>query len=207
MTAAQQAAFRNGTIQPAGQNEGRSRVAWYSHELNTTYSTERFKAVAGLYYYNEKGSSRSLVLDSPTIDQDRGVDAWAVFGQGTYTLDNGVGFTLGVRHTEETADFTQFFRLQAAAPQSDKKTFKSNTPNVGVTWQITPDILTYASFTKGFKSGGFNPVPPANSIGGGQTGRPVPYNPENVDSTEVGLKLTTLGQRLRVNAAAFQAKY
>lgn len=200
-------AFQNGSLRPPGQDEGRSRVAWYSHELNTTYSTERFKAVAGLYYYNEKGSSRSLVADSPTIDQDRGVDAWAVFGQGTYTLDSGLGFTLGIRHTEETADFTQFYRLQAAAPQSDSKTFKSNTPKFGITWQITPDILTYASFTKGFKSGGFNPVPPANSIGGGQTGRPVPYNPENVDSTEVGAKVTAFDRRVRVNVAAFQAKY
>jgi iron complex outermembrane receptor protein len=207
VTAAQQAAFRNGTIMPAGQNEGRSSVKWYSHELNTTYSTDRFKAVAGLYFYNEKGSSRSLVLESPTIDMDRGVDAWAVFGQGTYSLVNGVGFTLGIRHTEERADFTQYYRLQLAAPQSDSKVFKANTPKFGVDWQITPDILTYASFTKGFKSGGFNPVAPASSIGAGQIGRPVPYNPENVASSEIGLKLTTLGQRLRVNLAAFQAKY
>jgi iron complex outermembrane receptor protein len=202
-----QQAFLNNTLRPAGENEGRSLVKWYSHEFNATYSTDRFKAVAGVYLYNEKGSSRALAFDSPTIDQDRGVDAWAVFGQGTYTLDNGVGFTLGIRHTEETADFTQFYRLQLAAPQSDSKVFKANTPKFGITWQITPDILTYVSYTKGFKSGGFNPVPPANSIGGGQIGRPVPYNPENVESSEAGLKLTMLDRRLRVNAAAFQAKY
>ena len=36
VTAAQQLAFRTGTLAPAGPNEGRSHVSWYSHELNTT---------------------------------------------------------------------------------------------------------------------------------------------------------------------------
>jgi iron complex outermembrane recepter protein len=207
LTRAAQIAYETNTAAPAGANEGRSRVTWYSHELNTTYATERIKGVAGLYYYNEKGSSRSFALSSPTIDQDRAVDAWAAYAQATYTFENGVGLTAGIRHTEETADFTQYYRLQLAAPQSDSKTFKANTPKIGINWQVTDDILTYASFTKGFKSGGFNPVPPANSIGGGQIGRPVPYNPENVDSYEIGGKFTLFDRRLRVNLAAFRAEY
>jgi len=204
---AAQIAYENGTEAPAGANEGRARVEWYSHELNSTYSTERLKGVAGLYYYNEKGSSRSIALDSPTIDQDRGVDAWAVYAQGTYTLDNGLGFTVGARHTEETADFTQYYRLQLAEPQSDSTTFKANTVKLGVNWQLTDDFLAYASYTEGFKAGGFNPVPPANSIGGGQIGRPVPYDPENVESYEIGGKVTLLDRRLRMNLAVFRAEY
>jgi iron complex outermembrane receptor protein len=207
LTRAAQVAYETGTEAPAGANEGRSSVKYYSHELNSTYSTGRIKGVVGLYYYNEKGASRSIALDSPTIDQDRGVDTWAAFAQGTYTLDNGLGFTLGIRHTEETADFTQYYRLQLATPQSDTKTFKANTPKFGINWQITDDILTYASYTKGFKSGGFNPVPPANSIGGGQIGRPVAYNPENVESYEIGGKFTLFDRRVRLNLAAFRADY
>jgi iron complex outermembrane recepter protein len=207
LSRAAQVAYENGTEAPAGANEGRARVAWYSHELNTTYSTERIKGVVGLYYYNEEGISRSFASDSPTIDMDRGVDAWAAYAQGTYTLDNGLGFTVGARHTEETADFTQYYRLQLADPQSDSKTFSADTIKLGVNWQITDDFLTYASYTEGFKSGGFNPVPPANSIGGGQIGRPVPYDPENVESYEIGGKITLLDQRLRFNLAVFRAEY
>jgi len=207
LTRAAQVAYETGTEAPAGANEGRARVEWYSHELNSTYSTERIKGVVGLYSYNEEGSSRSFALDSPTIDQDRGVDAWAAYAQGTYTLDNGIGFTAGVRHTEEKADFTQYYRLQLAAPQSDSKTFKDDTVKLGINWQLTDDILTYASYTEGFKAGGFNPVPPANSIGGGQIGRPVPYDPENVESYEVGGKFTMLDKRLRLNVALFRAEY
>jgi iron complex outermembrane receptor protein len=207
LSRAAQVAFENGTEAPAGANDGRARVQWYSHELNSTYSTERIKGVAGLYYYNEKGSSRAFALDSPTIDQDRGVEAWAAYAQGTYTLENGLGFTIGARHTHEKADFTQYYRLQLAEPQSDSKTFSANTVKLGVNWQITDDFLTYASYTEGFKAGGFNPVPPANSIGGGQIGRPVPYDPENVESYEIGGKATLLDKRLRVNVAVFRAEY
>ncbi|MEO7773390.1 MAG: TonB-dependent receptor [Steroidobacteraceae bacterium] len=207
LTRAAQIAFETNTQAPAGANEGRSRVTWQSQEINSTYTAGHVKGVAGVYYYTEDGAARSLALDSPTIDQDRGVDAWAAFAQGTYTFDNGIGLTAGIRHTEEKATFTQFFRLQAAAPQSDNKTFKANTPKFGINWQVTDDFLTYASYTKGFKSGGFNPVPPANSIGGGQTGRPIAYDPENVESIEIGGKITLLDRRVRLNVAAFRAEY
>lgn len=207
LSRAAQDAYWNGTEAPAGANEGRQRVEWYSHELNTTYTTENIKGVVGLYYYNEEGMSRSFANDSPTIDMDRGVDAWAIYAQGTYTFDNGLGFTVGARHTEEKASLTQYYRLQIAEPQYEQKTFRDDTIKLGVNWQITDDFLTYASYTQGFKSGGFNPVPPANSIGGGQMGRPVPYDPEYVDSYEVGAKLTMLDQTLRFNIAVFRAEY
>lgn len=207
LTRAAQVAYENGTEAPAGANEGRARVEWYSHELNSTYTTERIKGVVGLYYYNEEGMSRSFALDSPTIDMDRGVDAWAAYAQGTYTLDNGLGFTVGVRHTEEKAELTQYYRLQAAEPQFQEKTFRDDTVKLGINWQITDDFLTYASYTEGFKAGGFNPVPPANSIGGGEMGRPVPYDPEYVESYEIGGKITLLDQRLRMNIALFRAEY
>src|SRR5690606_25412249 len=161
---------------------------WFSHELNTTYTTDRIKAVVGLYHYTEDGMSRAFALDSPTIDMDRGVDAWAAYAQGTYTLDNGLGFTLGVRHTEEKAELTQYYRPQAESRQYQTKPVSDGTRRLGVNWQITDDFLTYASYTEGFKAGGFNPLPPANSIGGGEMGRPVPYDPEYVESYEVGGK-------------------
>ena len=83
-------------------------------------------------------------------------------------------------------------------PQSDSKLFKGNTPKFGVDWQITPDILAYVSFTQGFKAGGFNPVPPANSIGGGQTGRPVPITPRTSAATRSAPRLHDARPALQV---------
>lgn len=208
ITAAAQATG-DGRLNAGASGEGRSRDEFYSQELNATYTTERLKGVVGLFYFDEEGSSRSLSnTGSATIDQDRGTEASAVFGQGTYTIGRGVGVTAGIRWTREVADFTQFFRLVLAAPQSDSKKFTGTSPKLGVNWQITPDLLTYASWTKGFKSGGFNPVPPnANTGVPGQLGRPTPYGEEKVDSYEIGMKFTTADGRLRLNVAAYQAEY
>src|SRR5690606_23055401 len=60
---------------------------------------------------------------------------------------------------------------------------------------------TYASYSRSFKSGGFNTrynAAPANNL-------PVPFDQEKVTSYEIGAK-TNIG-RLRLNLAAFQAEY
>jgi iron complex outermembrane receptor protein len=207
-TQAGQQAFWSGTQAPAGTNQGRTRSEWLSQEINATYTGDRLKGVVGVYYYDEEGMSRALSLDSPTIDQDREVEAWAAFAQGTYNITESFGVTAGLRYTHEEAGFTQFFRLQNNLPQSDSKTFTATTPKFGVNWQISPNIMTYASYTRGFKSGGFNPVPPnANTGVPDRIGAPTPYDPEEVDSYEVGAKFMSADRSVRLNVAIFQAEY
>jgi iron complex outermembrane recepter protein len=198
----------DGTLNIGASGEGRSSDEFYSQELNATFTGDRFKGVFGLFYFDEEGQSRSRSATSATIDQDRGTEAFAVFGQGTYTIGRGVSLTVGDRWTHEKADFTQFYRLIVQAPQSDTKTFTGTSPKLGVNWQINEDALAYASWTKGFKSGGFNPIPPnANTGVPGQQGRPTPYGEERVDSYEIGLKFTSPGGRVRLNVAAYHAEY
>jgi iron complex outermembrane receptor protein len=189
-------------------NEGRTRDVYYTQEFTGTYTSDKLKGVVGLYYINEKGQSRSTTADSPTIDQDRNTEASAAFAQGTYYVAGGVGLTAGIRYTREKAEFTQFYRQLLGVSQTASKTFTSTTPKLGVNWQATENLLTYASFTKGFKSGGFNPIPPnANTGVVGQIGAPTPYDPENVKSYELGAKWTTLEGKLRINVAAYRAEY
>lgn len=209
VTAAMQAAKDRGDpVNTPSSNEGRTKSTFFTQEINATLVTQRLKGVAGLYYIDEDGGSRSTTANSPTIDQDRKTEAVAAFVQGTYTVGAGVGLTAGIRYTEERADFTQFYRLQLGTPQTAHKTFKSTTPKLGVNWQASDNLLTYASWTKGFKSGGFNPIPPSANTGTpGVIGSPTPYNPEKVDSYEVGIKYTTLDRRFRINAAAYRAEY
>lgn len=208
-TLAQQAAKDRGEDPIAtSPNEGTSRSEFYTQEFNATYTGDRLKGVAGLYYINEEGQSRAVASGSPTTDMDRSTKASAVFAQGTYTIGAGVGVTAGVRYTREEAEFTQFFRTQLNVAQSASKTFTSTTPKVGINWQAAPNFLAYASWTQGFKSGGFNPIPPNADTGvPDQIGAPTPYNPEDVDSYEVGFKYTTPDKRFRFNVAAYRAEY
>jgi iron complex outermembrane receptor protein len=67
-------------------------------------------------------------------------------------------------------------------------------------FDFTDDVYGYARYSRGFRSGGIN-------------GRPVQlslvqdYDPEYLDSIELGLKSLLADRRLRLNAAAFYNKY
>lgn len=87
-------------------------------------------------------------------------------------------------------------------PTAERKTSaKEFTPAVTVDYKVTGDILAYASYSKGFKSGGFTqrvfpPEPVTPSFG-----------PEFVDTYEIGLKTELFDRRVRLNTAAFYADY
>lgn len=177
-----------------------------SQEFNAAYDSERLKGVVGVYYFN--GDSRSLEeLTMPPRDIHRDTDAAAVYAQGTYKLTDTVGFTGGLRYTYEQTKVTQFFYTQRDYSQSAKEDWTAFTPKIGLEWQIDESLMAYASFTKGFKSGGFNAIAPNTNTGTGAEGAPIAYDPEKVKSYEAGLKYQSADNRFRLNGALFWAEY
>ena len=78
---------------------------------------------------------------------------------------------------------------------------KEWTPAISADYKITDDILVYASYSKGFKNGGFTQrVFPAEQVA-------PEFRPEFVESYELGLKTELLDRRLRLNFAAFMSNY
>src|SRR5699024_1536988 len=69
-------------------------------------------------------------------------------------------------------------------------------PSIGVEYDITADMLLYATYSKGFKAGGFS-----------ATSTPSTFGPEEVDAFEVGLKSRLLDNTLELNVAAFYMEY
>jgi iron complex outermembrane receptor protein len=80
-------------------------------------------------------------------------------------------------------------------------TARQFTPSVTLDYKPWEDVLTYASYSRGFKSGGFTqrvfPPEPATPS----------FSPEYVKSYEVGVKIEGLDRRLRWNSAAFYSDY
>jgi iron complex outermembrane recepter protein len=94
-----------------------------------------------------------------------------------------------------------------------KKTFKQFEPKVSLSYNFNPDASVYASWGKGFKSGGFNPIGSREALIGAAASIGLPassvyvqdvYDKEVSESYEIGTKLRFLDQRLSVNAAVFQ---
>jgi iron complex outermembrane receptor protein len=73
-----------------------------------------------------------------------------------------------------------------------------------VEFHAADDVMVYASYSKGFKTGGWttrysNPVQQAQAEPG--------FKPEEADSYEMGLKSQLLGNRLQMNVAGFYTEY
>ncbi len=161
---------------------------------------------------------------------DQTVNSYAVFGQANYEIASGLRLTLGGRYTTERKRFASdtldvglfgcFDPAFAAANPicaggannpftntavdfRDKLKSSNFSPKVGLDYKFSDDVFAYASWTRGFKSGGYNgratdSTPKAD--GGNLVG---PYKDETVDSFELGVKTDLLDRRLRANVALF----
>ncbi|HWU03451.1 MAG TPA: TonB-dependent receptor [Novosphingobium sp.] len=72
---------------------------------------------------------------------------------------------------------------------------------VGLSYKVTPDVMLYAKYARGYKSAGFNLTPVTAQVialGGGQS-----VKGETADNFEAGIKSDWLGHRLTVNLAAY----
>ena len=97
------------------------------------------------------------------------------------------------------ATYTDPVTGETNVPFTGKEDWSKFTPRVGLSYDIENGMV-YASYSEGFRSGGFNGrnTAPANSG---------PYDPEKVKSFEVGAKTTWMDSRLQLNVSAFFVDY
>ena len=71
---------------------------------------------------------------------------------------------------------------------------------LGVEYQWTQQLMTYAQWSTGFRGGGVNPRPFIPQ-------QEVPFGTENLRATEIGLKSDLFDNHLRLNVAGFFNQY
>lgn len=158
------------------------------------------------------------------------VESYAAFAHTTFAITDQLSLVAGLRYTEErkdqsfdffldnTAGVFSFFGfppiiLPTLSPNNPFLTIPTDysgkwnklTPKVGLEYKPNDDVLLYASYSQGFKSGGFNGRPSPNATGGFNAIQA--YDPETLDAYEVGFKTDLANNRLRVNGAAFYSIY
>jgi iron complex outermembrane recepter protein len=107
----------------------------------------------------------------------------------------------GVTTFDGTApDGTPNTVLGTVAPPLGSKSWNNVGWKLGLDYKATDDVLLYGYWARGFKSGGFTGrIGVASDLG--------PYNPEEVDTFEIGMKADFLDNRLRTNLSAFYTNY
>ena len=138
----------------------------------------------------------------------------AGFTQGTYDVTDKLAVTLGLRVTSERKFVNYLINTERAGVIGgnarrtgetdfrfdDSARFHDLSPLANLSYQLTDDFLTYATFSRAFKSGGFN----------GRANAPLlaaKIDDENLTSYEIGFKSKWLDNRLIFNAAGFYSKY
>ncbi|MGB3807700.1 MAG: TonB-dependent receptor [Erythrobacter sp.] len=164
---------------------------------------EGLSGVAGLFYWNN-----DYQLDQVTTlpggaqanpQTDHSTESYAVFADFDVSLTDRLRLSLGARYSWDEKEFTR--TLAPGAVFSNSDSWEEFTPRVSLDYDLSEDHLIYASYARGYRAGGFNGR--ANSASAVATS----YEPETVDSYELGLKNTFLNGDLIVNLAAFYSKY
>ncbi len=173
--------------------------------------------VGGYYFdssYSLDQTTRSILFGPLTQFQnvDHKSESYAVFGDAKIKPTDRFTIGLGARYTEDkksiTTNLGQFAGFDGPCPAAvapatlcgDSASFGKFTFRVSADYEVADDKLVYATFSRGFRSGGF--VGRAASLNALQA-----YRPETVDAYEIGLKADWLNRTLRTNFAIFQTDY
>jgi outer membrane receptor protein involved in Fe transport len=172
---------------------------------------DRLDYTVGIYYFEQDVEQFYHVrFQGTSIQRSRGIvdhRTWSVFAQGDWQFVPNIFFTAGGRYTWEKKEAeiarTPECTIDLVCTLTDvgDTTWKNFSPKLGLSWRATEDVLLYASWTKGFRSGGYN----IRTTGVNES--PGPYDEEVVKALEAGVKSDLLGGRARINAAVFHNKY
>lgn len=124
------------------------------------------------------------------------VEAWAAYANVNVSMNEQWSLTLGARYSDESRTKQDIFEAFMNPQTTDYRgEWDDFSPTVRVEWSRDSEMMLYAGYSSGFKSGG-------GSLGQIQG----LVNPETVDSYEIGMKASLFDRRVALNAAAFYAR-
>lgn len=172
----------------------------------------KLKWLAGLYFFTENGEDNVYVplggipflnLDQLNIVSNQ---SYAAFTQMSYNLTEDFSVTAGLRYTKENKDYRPVhLDLVSGAllvpDDTAELDITDTSPRFGIEYRWNENFFTYASVSKGFKSGGFtgrtvDPQPAAR-----------PFKPEKVWAYELGFKSDLADGNVRLNGAVYYTDY
>lgn len=212
-----------------------------SQEVQLLVDAGPLNGMIGAYYLDATADTLFDVrlfttLNGLTAFTNAAVDTetYAVFGDFTYDFSDQFSLSVGGRYTWDTrtANILRQNYLGGGSPFfggagvpfgaastnfSGKRSFNKFTPRVSVSFKPTPDHNIYASYSQGFKGGGFDPrgvganAPDLNGNGirgeNDEVAAFLSFRPESVDSYEVGYKGNLFDGGLTFALAGFYADY
>lgn len=131
----------------------------------------------------------------------RGItNSFAIYGQATIPIVEGVRFTAGGRYTHDKRTAVYLYHIQSQGFTGDPDTYRKGWNSFTYKGQLEADLssntMMYGGISTGYKAGGFDIAYPPN-----------PYRPEKLTAYQAGLKGQFFDRALRVNVEAFHYDY
>lgn len=204
-----------------------------TQELQLNYNADNLSVVGGLYYYkgNASGAFDVLLGAFDFVGGDGQFNALtagnvdttslAAYIHASYDINEQLSLTLGGRYTRDDKDATVYkasqkvngtssrlggetlLTLAVATDYSNDDSWSQFSPRISLDYRINDEVMVYGSYSEGFKSGGFDMRGDATKLPSTKDG----YNPETVETWEIGTKSELFDNRVRLNAAVFYSDY
>ncbi|MFM2372235.1 MAG: hypothetical protein RIS85_1957 [Pseudomonadota bacterium] len=205
----------------------RQHYEQWSQELRAAGKLfDGFDYVVGAYYFKSKYDltqwSRVFAFDpnTPPTKFDLNsqhvegrTESYAFFGDFNWQLADTVRLSFGGRWSHDNKQLFNGFaggklidpnnvtRTQFVPVGTGNADFTKFTPKVGLDWRPNNDLMVYASWSRGYRSGGFSPRAATAATAS------TPFQPETVDAYEIGAKFAAFDRKLEINLAGYVSDY
>jgi iron complex outermembrane receptor protein len=205
----------DGTTQPFIKINNSEYDRQLTQEVNlTSNSKSRLQWVlGGFYMWDSAGAQPDTVTGIYTFGNNGSIQntnnvrlsSISAFAEGTYAIDPDTHVIAGIRYTNDdrklfasVASYNGNINATTVSnPVTDRHTFNQATWRLSVDHRFTPQIMAYASYNRGFRSGSYIAASATN-------GGAIPLlTPERVDAFEGGIKTDLFDRRVRLNVAGY----
>lgn len=181
----------------------------FSQEFNLNAKLfDRLDTVVGLYYMEENfdqapdvhfpqgflfNNIRTPFVVRNILNED--TTSKAIFADATYSITDDFRILGGIRYTEDEKEVEQsifYGALTFCNSLPGKLSYSSTTGRAGVQYDVSDSVTAYATWQSGFKAGGFN-----------VSGCGDDFDPEELDSYEIGIKGTLFDRRVTFALSGF----
>lgn len=218
---------------PAQLCEGNQNVYTkvHSQEIRLHSELSQLYLISGLFFLEESIRQDNFVdifrdfralpqlsafAAATTYDNQIDIDSISAFFHGEYSVNEKVTLTAGLRYSDESTKYQARSVINIARQEGDQ--IGLNIPGWNVvgdvkddslsgklafTYQVSPQLSNFVSFSRGFKSGGYNGA----NFSSEAEARQSSYGPETLNAYEVGSRINWDTQKVKLNLAAFYYDY
>lgn len=162
--------------------------------------------IIGAFYFHDASAYDPLTIGGTALG-GRVIDRFARqvttsysgFAQATFEILPETHLIAGIRYTSDKRRITGVDLVNGVAgtPVDQRATFSKPTWKISLDHKFSEDIMGYAQYSRGFKSGVFSAAAPTTPA----------VRPEIVDAFELGLKTDLFDRHVRFNASFFYNKF